>query len=278
MGWRFAFNRRWLGYLGVAIAFALACVLLSQWQFARRDEAVAEVNRVLDNYEATPVAVGDALPDLDSFDEDDKWLPVTMQGEYLVDEQLLVRNRPYNGRPGFEVLTPLRLTDGSVFIVDRGWIQAGDSQDSPDAVPSPPDGPVTVVARLKASEPGITGRSAPAGQVATIELPLVADQIGGDVYTGAYGLLATESTSVAAMPYPAIKPQPDEGPHLSYAIQWIVFALFGFFGLAYALRQEYRLVNADDPEERAKAAIRRAKAANRKKTDADIEDELIDAR
>lgn len=31
MGWRFAFNRRWFGYLAAAIGFAVACVLLSQW-------------------------------------------------------------------------------------------------------------------------------------------------------------------------------------------------------------------------------------------------------
>jgi len=275
-GWRFAFNRRWFGYLVAALVFALACVLLSQWQFARRDEAVLEITRVVENYEASPVPLAEALPELDSFDAEDKWLPVTLEGEYLVDEQILVRNRPYSGSPGFEVLTPLLLADGSVFIVDRGWVPSG-TKDLPDAVPAPPEGTVTVVARLKAGEPALAGRSAPAGQVATIELPLIAGQLEQPTYTGAYGLLASESPSAATMPSPAIKPEADEGPHLSYAVQWIVFALFGFFGLGYALRQEYRLVNADDPDQRAKAAIRRDRASRRAKTDADIEDELVDA-
>ena len=39
--WRFVLNRRWAGYLAVAVVFAIACVLLSHWQFARRDEALA---------------------------------------------------------------------------------------------------------------------------------------------------------------------------------------------------------------------------------------------
>lgn len=275
-GWRFAFNRRWFGYLVAALVFALACVLLSKWQFARRDEAVLEITRVVDNYDAEPIPVSEALPQLDSFTADEKWRPVTLEGEYLLDEQVLVRNRPYNGSPGFEVLTPLLLEDGSVFIVDRGWMPSG-TKDLPDTVPAPPEGPVTVTARLKAGEPALAGRSAPAGQVATVELPLIADQLDQPTYTGAYGLLASESPSVAEMPAPAIKPEADEGPHLSYAVQWIVFALFGFFGLGYALRQEYRLVNADDPDERAKAAIRRDKASRRAKSDADIEDELVDA-
>ena len=272
-GWRFAFNRRWFGYLLVAIVFAIACVLLSKWQFARRDEAVAEVNRISANYDAAPTPLASVLPALDAFDEADKWLPITVSGTYLVNEQLLVRNRPHNGIPGFEVLTPLLLDDGTVFVVDRGWIAPG-SDNAPDAVPAPPAGQVTVVARLKAGEPSLAGRTAPAGQIPTIELSRVATLVDQPTYTGAYGLIAAGDPAALAT---ESKPELDEGPHLSYAVQWIVFALLGFGGLAYALRQEYRLLNADDPAERDRAAIRRAKAAS-KRTDADIEDELLDAR
>ena len=276
-GWRFAFNRRWFGYLGIAILFAIGCVLLSNWQFDRRDEALVEVNRIEQNYDATPKPLAEALPSLDEFDPDLKWTPVTMTGTYLVDEQILVRNRPYGGQPGFEVLTPLLLADGSVFIVDRGWVAPGAEQDLPDEVPAPPSGEVTVVAHLKAGEPSLAGRTAPAGQIPTIQLHEIDTLISQPLYTEAYGLLASESPAAAVRPAAAPKPEPDEGPHLSYAVQWIVFALFGFGGLAYALRQEYRLINADDPDQQRKAAIRRAKAAT-KRTDADIEDELIDAR
>lgn len=272
-GWRFAVNRRWFGYLLVAIVFAIACVLLSRWQFDRRDEAVAEVNRISANYDAAPTPVASVLPALDGFDAADKWLPVTVTGSYLVDEQLLVRNRPHNGSPGFEVLTPLLLEDGTVFVVDRGWIAPGPN-DVPDAVPTPPTGRVTVVARLQPGEQSLAGRTAPAGQIPTIELEQVAALLDRPTYTGAYGLL--DAGDPAALATEA-KPELDEGPHLSYAVQWIVFALLGFGGLAYALRQEYRLLNADDPAERERAAIRRAKAASRR-TDADIEDELLDAR
>lgn len=275
-GWRFAFQRRWFGYLGMAVVFAIGCVLLSQWQFDRREEALVEVTRIEQNYDMTPMPLSEALPQLDSFDADLKWTPVTMTGTYLVDEQLLVRNRPYGGQPGFEVLTPVQLADGSVFIVDRGWVPHGAEQDLPDVVPAPPSGEVTVVAHLKPGEPSLAGRTAPAGQVPTIQLTEIDGLISQPLYTGAYGLLASESPAAETRPAAAPKPEPDEGPHLSYAVQWIVFALLGFGGLAYALRQEYRLINADDPVEREKAALRRAKAAA-KRSDADIEDELLDA-
>jgi cytochrome oxidase assembly protein ShyY1 len=275
-GWRFALSRRWFGYLALAIVFAVACTFLSLWQLARREEARAEIERVDTNWESAPRPVADVLPERDAFDADDKWTPVTLTGRYLADDQLLVRGRPFNGGAGFEVLVPLLLDDGSVFIVDRGWLPVGNEQDEPDSVPSPPKGEVTVVARLKAGEPIVAGRSAPEGQVATIHLPTIAALVDLPTYTGAYGLLASEDPAAATRPTAMPKPEADEGPHLSYAFQWIVFAIMGFIGLAWAVRQEFRIRNADDPEERERAAKRKRRAEARPRSDAEIEDELLD--
>lgn len=275
--WRFALTWHWARYLALAIVFALVCVGLCLWQLDRRNTALEELARIDNNYSAKPVPLADVLPDLDSFDLDQKWKPVTMTGTYLTSDQLLVRNRPYNSGPGFEVLTPLLLADGSVFIVDRGGLPTGLEQDAPDEIPAPPTGEVTVTARLKPGEPTLPGRSAPAGQIATIQLHDIAASLDRPVYTGAYGLMATENPAPAERPQAATKPARDEGPHLSYAFQWLVFALFGFLGLGYGLRQEYRRINEDDPEEMVRAEARRVKDATRKRTDSEIEDELVDA-
>ena len=275
--WTFAFSRRWLGYLALVVIFAIACVGLSMWQLARRDEARDEIARVEQNWEATPRPLAEVLPQLDSFNADDKWTRVTLTGVYLSDEELLARGRPLDGNPGFEQLVPLQLADGSVFVVDRGWLPTGNEQDLPDTDPAPPTGTVTVVVRLKAGEPTVAGRSAPEGQIATINLPTIAELVDKPTYTGAYGLLDTEDPA-AARPTAVSKPVADEGPHLSYAFQWILFGIMAFVGLGWAVRQEYRIRNADDPEEQARAEVRRQKAAAKPKSDAEIEDELLDAR
>lgn len=274
--WRFALSRRWLGYLALVVAFAIACTLLSLWQIARRDEARADITRVETNWGAEPRPIEELLPELDVFDENLKWSPVTVTGRYLVDEQLLARGRPLDGNPGFEVLVPFQLDDGTVFIVDRGWVPPGSEQDAPDDVPPPPTGEVTVVARLKAGEPTLAGRSAPAGQVATINLPTIADLVGLPTYTGAYGLLDSEDPAPATRPAAVVKPAPDEGPHLSYAFQWVLFAVMAFIALGWAIRQEYRIRNADDPAERERAAERERRRAAKPRTDAEVEDELLD--
>ncbi|MET0481274.1 MAG: SURF1 family protein [Mycetocola sp.] len=275
--WRFALSRRWFGYLAVALVFAVVCVLLSNWQLSRLEEKRLSNSRVIDNYDAAPVPLTDVLDDEDSWHDDATWTPVEVTGSYLEDEQVLVRNRPRNGQPGFEVLTPLQLTDGSVFIIDRGWLPTGNEQDYPDAVPAPPSGEVTVTARLKPGEPALQGRGAPDGQIATVELSQFSDRLDAPVYTGGYGLLDSETPAPAdARPYPAFKPELDEGSHLSYALQWLVFGLLGFAFLAYAVREEYRHLNADDPDEQARAA-QRARKREARRTDSDVEDDLVDA-
>jgi cytochrome oxidase assembly protein ShyY1 len=275
-GWRFALSRTWLGYLGLVVAFAIACTFLSLWQLARREEARAAIELVETNWESAPLALDRALPELDSFDPATTWQPVVLTGRYLVDEQLLARGRPLDGNAGYDVLVPFRLDDGSVFIVDRGWIPSGDDPDAPDAVPPPPTGEVTVVARLKPGEPLIPGRGAPEGQVATINLPAIAELTGPDTYVGAYGLLDSEDPATAVRPTAAAKPVADEGPHLSYAFQWVVFGILAFIGLAWAIRREYRLRNEDDPAERERAEARRRRTQAKGPTDAEIEDALLD--
>jgi cytochrome oxidase assembly protein ShyY1 len=276
-GWRFVLNRRWAGYLGITILFALACVALSQWQWARLDEVQAENAKVEANWDAQPVALDAVLPDRTGWDDGDKWTPVTMTGTYDIEHQVLVRNRPLNGQPGFDVLTPLRLDDGSLFVVDRGWVPTGSDRDYPDVVPVAPSGEVTVVARLKGGEPTLPNRSAPAGQVATVHLPTIAELTDAPTYVNAYGLLASETPAPEHRPIAAPKPPEDEGPHLSYALQWIAFGLMAFIGLGWAVRTEYRIANAEDPTEQRRAAERARKRAARKPTDADIEDQLLDS-
>ena len=274
-GWRFLWSSRWAGYLAVTVVFALVCVLLGCWQLARRADAVAENNRVAANYDAAPRPIGDVLGDLGSFDAEDKWTTVSLTGSYLSDDQLLVRNRPMGGQPGFELLVPFQLDDGDIVVVDRGWLPTGELQDKPDVVPDAPQGEVTVVARLKAGEPTLQGRTAAKGEIPSIDLPTIAENLDAPVYTGAYGALASESPSADTGTL-GTRPPEDEGPHLSYAFQWFVFALLGFVGLGYAARQEFRLQNADDPDEQERAAERERRRRAKAKSDNDIEDELVE--
>lgn len=286
---------RWAMYVGVAILFAVACAFLSNWQFSRNAERSEQLELVANNYDAAPVALGDLLAAGAELTPSDEWRPVRLEGRYLADEQLLVRNRAHGGSAAYEQLVPFRLDDGRTLLVDRGWLPPGNSQSLPDDIPDPPSGEVTVEVRLRPGEAAPTsGRTAEAGQVPTINLRLVAEQTG-PLEPGAYGLLMSETPAPATAPLTVDPPSNDPGPYLSYAIQWILFALMGFGFITYVIVSERRLrredaeddddvvpaaapVRADEGRRRVDpVALHRSRKLPRDR-DADDEDALLDAR
>ena len=64
---------------------------------------------------------------------------------------MLVRNRSYNGSPGYHVLTPLVLPSGDAVIVNRGFVPLETTGDAPK-VPTPPSGVVVVNGRVRSSQ------------------------------------------------------------------------------------------------------------------------------
>ena len=276
--WRFVLSKKWLGYFGVACVFALICVVLSHWQWDRRAENLALQDRLDTNYNAKPVELSSILPHLDSYSTADEFRPVSVTGHYLVDHTYLARDISYNGYPGFDVLVPLETASGDVFIVDRGWVATGNTHDYPDSIPAAPKGTVTVVARLAASQGDVPGRTDPPGdkEVARIQPADIAKRIGMPAYTAAYGTLKHETPSVATLPKAAQKPQVDWSLNLSYAIQWVMFAVAAFGFLVYVIRQEYDALYSDEEDQRWLEEERERKRQRRGPTDADIEDDELD--
>ncbi|WAH96922.1 SURF1 family cytochrome oxidase biogenesis protein [Arthrobacter sp. MMS18-M83] len=280
--YRFLFSSKWLGYFVLAVIFAAGCVFLGRWQMDRRAETLAEINRVVSNYSAIPLPFSAAKAEFQSLDPEREWTQVELRGSYDVSSQRVVRNRPLNGQPGYEVVVPFRLTSGEAVVVDRGWLPIGNKTPGhPDSIPAPPAGEVTVVARLKASEPKLD-RGAVDGQLASIDLPSYAGELGYPILTGAYGRLATESPAVQPMPAPFPKPATDEGTHLSYSLQWFAFGVLMFVGFGYAARQQARnaRIDAEDEEEEISAMPRRKAPAPRKSkrpTAEEQEDAILDA-
>ena len=275
---------RWTSYVAVAIVFAVACGFLSNWQFTRNADRAEQLALVARNYDADPVPLDAIIAPGSALRATDEWRPVALEGEYLTDQQLLVRNRPHGGTAAFEVLVPFRLTDGRVLLIDRGWVPPGEDQPLPDAIPAPPEGDATVIARLRPAEQlPASGRSAPEGQVASINPQLVAEMIepaaGAELELSAYGVMVSEDPAPATRPASFAAPSEDPGPYLSYAIQWILFAIMGFVFIGYVIRTERRH-RREDAEDRARGiepAARDRTPARRADRDMEDEDSILDA-
>lgn len=273
--YRFLLTPRWVGGLALAVVLALACVTLGAWQWDRREQARERNAPVLANYTTEPRPATDVLgaePSPGVLPRDAEWTPVRARGRYVPEQTLLVRNRPLDGRPGYHVLVPLVLDDGRTLVVDRGWLPTGATGAAPDAVPAPPSGPVEVVARLRPPEPP-SERDAPAGQVQTIDLDAIAAALDApDLVTSAYAVLAEEDPPASPAPVPLPRPTVDEGPHLSYSLQWFVFAAGILVGYGVLARRTARDLAAE-----AGAQPRAPRPGRRRPTAEQEEDALLDA-
>lgn len=69
------------------------------------------------------------LDDLDTadFSRLAQYEPLTIQGQPLNQQNFLLDNRSFEGRVGYDVITPLMTTKG-VVLVNRGWIAQGASR------------------------------------------------------------------------------------------------------------------------------------------------------
>ena len=158
---------------------------------------------------------------------------VVARGRYDPANEIVLRGEVFEGAPGVRIVTPLLLDrEGPAVLVERGFLPA------PDAL--------TVDAR-GAEEPGevtVRGIAFPVG--AGGGQPI---EHGGATTWRRLDLAALR----ARLPYPVLPiyirqspdsalprfprrlevPPVDEGPHLSYAIQWFLFAglAVGFAGL-----------------------------------------------
>ncbi|WP_454048984.1 SURF1 family cytochrome oxidase biogenesis protein [Cellulomonas sp. Marseille-Q8402] len=283
--------RRAVGLVLLGLAMAVACVYLGRWQWHRhvaRDAAIQLVNQ---NYSADPVPLAELLPAPGAdLDPDDVWRQATVTGTYDADATVLLRNRPVDSQPGFHVLVPLRLGDGTdsagsaVLVVDRGWVAWDDDASGEVSVPAPPAGEVTVTVHLRPDEPA-SERGAPDAQVQAINVEQVLAAGGADegvASFGGYGAAVDEDpaapTALGTLPTPSTDP----GSHLSYAFQWWTFALGSVAALTWLARRE--LIEAVPAEGEAEGtagdpapATARAPRARRRPSDEETEDALIDS-
>lgn len=232
---RLALTPRWLGWFLLVVLASLACLWLGQWQWGRYEDRSARAERIESHYEADPVPVTEVLTD-DPVAIDDEWTRVRATGTYDTGHQVLVRNRPLDGTYGYEVLLPLRLDDGSTLLVDRGWVpNSPKGADVAPEVPAAPTGAVTVTGWIRLGEKSLE-RDMPSGQVASINLQEVSDEVDADLLGGYLSLQSEDPES--ERPEPLAVPDTDTGPHMAYAIQWWLVIPAGWVFVVLALRRE----------------------------------------
>lgn len=239
-------SRRWLLRILAGLVLVVAFIRLGIWQLDRNEERAARNALIEVNSGRDPVPVDDLLEPGSPVRSTQVWTPVRATGVYDVDHQLALRLRPLDGRPGVHVLTPLVTGTGNALLVDRGFVpQDGSATAIPD-VPDPAPGEVEIVGRVRASEEGRgAGGDPEGGAIRFVDVDEIAATLPYPVY-GGWVEIIDEQPPAATAPIPPPEPTLESGPHLSYAVQWFLFACIGVGGFVLLLRAEARLRREDE--------------------------------
>lgn len=214
--------RRIVAFVVLSVALAALFVRLGFWQLDRLAQ-----RRAGNALAAVPASIAE-VPFGQLRDSNIALRRVVLEGDPDTANEFVVTGRSRNGSPGVHIITPFKFRGDTAVLVNRGWVYAPDAatvdlprwrearrlvhgytQRLPVSRPTPPTRPRAV-------------RSLDAGHVIMV-MPYQVTQL----YVIAQDSGAIDSTP-ARLPWPAL----DDGPHLSYAIQWFCFAAIAVAGAA----------------------------------------------
>lgn len=233
---------RWI--LPVALFLFTGFLALGTWQLQRRVWKLDLIARVDQRVHADPVAAPgpDRWPGIAAVT--DEYRRVQAVGRFLDDRQAFVQAVTELGA-GYWVLTPLQRPDGSVLIVNRGFVTPESR-----AHVAPGGGPVTVTGLLRLTEPGggfLRHNDPAADRWFSRDVQAIASARGLRS-VAPYFVDAQQTVPAAAagvQPVPGLTVIAFHNSHLVYAITWYTLALM-VVAAAWRLNREEPIATDED--------------------------------
>ncbi len=229
--YRFLLRPKWIAFHLLCLLGVVLMVNFSIWQFGRLSER-REFNSEVRQRSALETV---NILELDLSDPRAmQWRTAGAIGTYDPSEQVLILNRSQNGVAGLNIVTPLILDDGRAILVNRGFIGLSETP------PSAPSGTVRVLGTMQITEQRTSGQATQASgeqsEFFRLDIALLGEQIDYDLLPVALVAIASEPSESPTLA-PINPPELSQGPHLSYAIQWLIFSAAVIVGWVLAIRK-----------------------------------------
>ncbi len=233
--YRFVFRPKWLAFHALTwFVLIPAFIGLGPWQRDLWKDHARSQGTVLGALAADPVPLDSVDPAGHPVTQAQQWKMVSATGRYDTAHQFMVRNRSQNQQPGWYVVTPLVLADGTAVLVNQGWVPevtTGTAVTAP-AFPPVPQGTVTVSGSLQPDETTADTRikddtaQLPAHEIALITRADLASRVPYPLHDGSIRLTSSAPANNAASAAQSVpNPTYDNTMYIAYMVQWWVFAV-----------------------------------------------------
>lgn len=219
---RLHFRPRWIPLIATLLVAGTGFVL-GNWQTHRAEEKISIAETIAARSQLDPLP----LAELSEGEAPAEFTPVKAKGVFVGDWPVYLENRPLNGRAGFYLAMPLRLSGSDrVVLVLRGWFpRDGQDRQRLPAIPVPPD-EVEIAGLTRAS----IGKVMQLGETHQPSPGAIVQNLGIEELTSASRLplhdFIIEQTSALDDGLVRDWPAPSSGidTHRGYAFQWYALA------------------------------------------------------
>ncbi|MGZ4766529.1 MAG: SURF1 family cytochrome oxidase biogenesis protein [Ilumatobacteraceae bacterium] len=243
----FLFRPKWIAFHLLVLVLVVVMINLAFWQLRRLDQR-RHFNAAVRANTAQPIVALDAVRADLSTPSKIEWRRVQVSGTYVPGHEFLVVNRSQNGDTGRNVVDALKTGDGSLLLINRGFVPTATS------VPPLPTGTVSFDGRLRVSEHRTTGQPEDQSvnglsEIHRVDIGVLAKQFDATVLP-----MYVEQVDPPKPFEEIVGPDTsDEGPHLSYTIQWFIFSGCVMVGWVLAVRRSLA-ARSGKPAKRRKSA------------------------
>jgi cytochrome oxidase assembly protein ShyY1 len=225
---------RWLAGHALVIVMASLFVLAGFWQLHRNTEKH-------DKVQAAKAAFAAPAPLLTGNPDPASGARAQAAGTFLAGKDVILRDQSRDKNLGEEVLTPMQLPDGTIVLVDRGWLPGGITSTAPTITPAPAGNAIAhgLILESRQLKPQDSVKTVDGTlSVPRVDTQEIARRLGlervRNVWLEAQSLDPAPGRDAPQLPTP---PPPDQVNHMQYAIQWFAFALIPLIGWPIVLWQ-----------------------------------------
>lgn len=210
----------------ITCALLYLMISLGNWQLDRADYKAKLQSIIESRQNVDPVALNTLIKQ-----HEDDWLyhPVFASGEFDTQHQIYYDNQVYNMVAGYNVFTPLKITETTGILINRGWLPVGRSRTKLPDIDLKTSGVINITGLLSLPpSKGIILSNTPNGYLQWpvvlqyIDIIEIQKMLGYKLLPMVIILNDSKQTALEIVP---IKINMRSEKHTAYAFQWFALSL-----------------------------------------------------